>query len=138
MMYESLIPTLNFLNNFALTCSKSGGLLGFPTWYKYLDGTVISQQIKDGKSVQICQPMLRSIADIWLIVAAVIEMLLRVGTLISIGFIVWGGIQLITSQGEPGSVKSARETIQNAIIGLVITILATVFVGFIAGNFNAA
>lgn len=138
MMHESLLSAVSFLNHFALTCSKSGGLLGFPTWYKYLEGTVIKQQITDSQSIDICQPALRSISDIWLVAAAVIEMLLRVGTLISIGFIVWGGIQLITSQGEPGSVKSARETIQNAIIGLVITILATVFVGFIAGSFNAS
>lgn len=135
-MIHELTNYVAYFKNLALTCGDSG-FLGFPTWYKYLSGSVIDQQITGSDSVKICQPALRNINDIWLVVAAVLEMLLRVGALASIGFIIWGGIQLMTSQGDSNGVKAARETIQNAVIGLIITILAAVLVNFVAGRFNA-
>lgn len=122
------------IKTLALTCGNSS-FLGFPTWYKYLDGTTISQKVNETQTVQICQPMLRGINDVWLVVAAIVEILLRVGALVSIGFIIWGGIRLVVSQGDPGGVKAGRESIQNAVIGLVITVSATALVNFVAGKF---
>lgn len=133
-MLNVLVQIVQPVKTFALTCSESS-FLGFPTWYKYLSGQYVDQNIKGGKTTQICQPLLRGINDVWLVVAAIIEILLRVGALISIGFIIWGGIRLIVSQGDPGGVKAGRETIQNAVIGLVITVLATTLVNFVAGRF---
>ncbi len=133
-MAESLLLLIQPVKQLAISCGNAG-LLGFPTWYKYLDGTIITQQVKDGATVEVCQPMLRGINDVWLVVAAIIELLLRIGTIITIGFIIWGGIRLIVSQGDPGNVKAGRETIQNAVIGLVIMLVATGMVHFVAGRF---
>lgn len=108
----------------ASSCTKDSGLLGFPTWYKYLNPV--------GKD---CDPQIRSLTDFWLIAAALLEILLRIGILMSVGFIIWAGFRLLTSQGEPGTIKESRDTILNAIIGLVITIIASVAVNFIAGRF---
>lgn len=111
---------------FAATCD-GGNFLGLPKWYKYLDG--------EGTGVD-CTPTISGINDIWLIVMAVIEILLRIVVLVAIGYVVYGGIRFITSRGNPDKINSARNTLQDALIGLIIAVAATAGVSFIAGRFS--
>ena len=128
-----LSPIMLFIgSSSAAPCQPSGAFLGLPTWYKYLEG----QQVEDDATgASNCQPMLQGANDIWKVVAAVLEMLLRIATLIAIGFVVYGGITYIISQGAPDKTKEALKTIINALVGLVISIIAAAVVGFIAGRF---
>ena len=103
-----------------------GNFLFFPTWYHYLNS------IPDANGL--CTPQITSLSDIWLIVAAVIEILLRLAALVAVGFIIFGGFEYITSQAEPANVEKARKTIINALVGLTIAILAAAVVTFIAGS----
>lgn len=105
--------------HFAAACSKSN-FLAFPSWYEYLSCT-------SGGT-----PQLTNIADIWKIVAAVIEILLRVAALVAVGIIIYAGIQYTTSQGNPEQTNKALSTIINASIGLAICVLAAAIVTFIA------
>ncbi|MBI1857051.1 hypothetical protein HY003_01385 [Candidatus Saccharibacteria bacterium] len=114
------------LIRFAASCD-GGGFFGLPKWYKYLDGVPQSSG---------CVPKISGISDVWLIVAAIIEILLRIAALVAIGFVVWGGIQFISSQGEPDKTSKARNIIINALVGLVITIGASTVVSFVAGSIN--
>lgn len=50
---------------------------------------------------------------------------------LSVVFIFFGGISFILSGGQEDKIKQAVSTIRYAIIGLVITLLAVVIVGFI-------
>jgi hypothetical protein len=109
------------------TPCPNNSFLGFPTWYKYLEGSY-------DDSSKLCAPHLSGLSDIWLIVAAVIEILLRVAVLVAVVGIIYGGFSYITSQGEPDKTSKARMTIINAAGGMVIAILATVIVSFIAGS----
>ncbi len=112
--------------------SEDNDFLGFPKWYKYLG----QQEVKDEVSgATICNAKLNGIQDIWLVVAAVIELLLRVSAMIAIGFIIFGGVSYVISQGAPDKTKKAQSTIMNAVIGLVISIVATASVSFFAGRF---
>jgi len=77
------------------------------------------------------------ISVIWLIVLAVLDDLLRIAGLLSVGFVIYGGIRLITSQGSPEGIKSARGTIINALIGLAIAVVAATTVSFIASTLVA-
>lgn len=52
---------------------------------------------------------------------------------IAIFFIIKGGINYMTSMGTPDKMASARKTIMNAIIGLVIALLSAVIVNYIMG-----
>jgi hypothetical protein len=110
----------------------SGSFLGFPKWYKYIQGT-ISQSPVTG--LPQCQPIINGLNDIWKIVAAVVEMLLRVAALLAIGFVVYGGVTYTISQGQPDKTKQALQTIISAIVGLAISVVATAFVTFVAGRF---
>lgn len=105
---------------------KENIFFGFPRWYKYLHGI----QETSG-----CTPKITSLGDVWLILAAVIEMLLRVAALAAIVFVVIGGVKYITSQGQPDQTAQAKNTIINALIGLVISVGAAAIVSFIAGRF---
>ncbi len=121
-------------------CDKSRSFLEFPTWYKYLD-------VKhDGKSCNVELPTYKATnskgeiventdwrAAIGSILLAVFEIILRIGLIVAIGFVIFGGIQYILSQGEPERTKESRSTIINALIGLVIAIFATAIVNLVAG-----
>lgn len=106
---------------FADACS-GGSLLAFPTWHAYL--------VKNSD----CVPRITGIGDVWLIAAAILDILLRLAAIAAIIFIVYGGFEFITSQGEPEKISRARGTVINAVVGLVISIAATAVVTFIAGR----
>jgi bacteriorhodopsin len=55
--------------------------------------------------------------------------------LISVFFIIYGGLRYITSGGETGAVKSAKNTILYAILGLVIVLIAQFIVQFVLNRF---
>lgn len=108
-------------------CSGTGSsFFGFPTWYRYL-----KPQFSNGE----CVLDVNIPDDIGRIGLAVVEIMLRAGGLIAIGFAIYGGFKYIISQGEPDKTKSARHTIQNAIIGILITTIATGVVAFIGREF---
>ena len=113
-------------SHFAAACS-GGGFLGFPTWYKYLPGS-------SDPTTHLCSPQITGLNDVWLIVAAVIEIMLRVAAIVAVVFVIYGGFGYMTSQGEPDKTTKARWTIINALAGLAISVLAAVVVGFIAGS----
>ena len=106
----------------AAGCDK--GFFGFPTWYKYLEGA------------DACEPKLVNINDIWLIALAVVEILLRIAILAAIAYILIGGFKYITSRANPDKTSQAKNTVIDALIGLIIAVTATAIVSFIAGNFN--
>lgn len=123
-----MIP--NLLTLFAAkTAEECGGgkLLGIiPRWYEYLpfdDACNLNISFSDNPE------------SLWGIGFAIIEILLRVGGIVAFCFIIYGGFLFVTSQGEPEGIKKARTTVFNAIIGVVISILASTIVIFIAGKF---
>lgn len=63
----------------------------------------------------------------------VIDILIRVAALVALFFVLYGGIKYITSQGSPEGTKAAKDTLQNALLGLIIAITAAALVAFI-GN----
>jgi hypothetical protein len=147
----SVLVGLGSSKALAESCQPKQDILGLPTWYKFLDGRV-EHDVSD-PTIERCVPLLSCEAGdgehleaqenckadsnvdaskIWLIGLAIIEIMLRLGGIMAIGFIIYGGYKYILSQGEPDKTKGARQTIVNAFIGLIITILASVSVNFLA------
>lgn len=51
-------------------------------------------------------------------------------------YLIYGGIMLMTSSGDPKKVAGAQETIKNAIVGMIVVILSywiVQVVGFVLG-----
>lgn len=106
-------------------CDVDGGwFFGFPKWYKYLQGVADPQ----GN----CAPSISGISDTWLIVAAAIEILLRVAAILAVAFIVYAGVLYATSQGSPDKTGQAKNALINAVVGLAIAVTAAAIVSFIA------
>jgi len=105
---------------FAAACKA--GFLGFPHWYDYL------------KLDSNCQIVNFSFpGDLLLVALAIIDILLRVAGLVAVFYVIFGGIQYATSQGNPDAAAKAQSTLINALVGLAIAMIAIGFVSFI-GN----
>lgn len=48
--------------------------------------------------------------------------------------IIIGGIRYVTSNGDASGVKSAKDTVLYAVIGLIVVIMAAAITSFIIGN----
>ncbi|MFV0484980.1 MAG: Mbov_0395 family pilin-like conjugal transfer protein [Candidatus Saccharimonadales bacterium] len=51
----------------------------------------------------------------------------------AVGVVIFGGFRFSLSQGDPGKVKRAKDTIMYAIIGLIIVLSAFAITNFILG-----
>lgn len=114
------------LMQFAIAGCDKQGITLLPAWYKYIERS----QDSTGR----CDLNFAFPDDIGLILLAVVEILLRIGALVAVAYVIYGGFMYMTSQGEPDKAKNAQQTITNAIIGLVIAIIATGVVAFIGGQ----
>ena len=115
-------------------CDTTNSVFGFPTWYKHIPG----EETVAGK----CTPILETdnLADtdalpslILPIGIAVLEIMATIGAMVAFVMVLWGSFNFMTALGEPEKAASARRTVQNAGIGLVILLLSSQIVSFV-GN----
>lgn len=112
----------NLIQHFGASCSPS--FFGLKTWHHYLEKDA-SCNIKNfnvlpssGKS------------DFLLIALAIVDDLLRIAGLVAIGFVIYGAILYMISQGQPEQTKRAFGTIINALVGLALCIMSVALVAF--------
>lgn len=100
---------------------------GFPKWWKYID-----KGEKDGLGN--CAPKVNfsdGLGEVWAIAFAVIDMMLYAAGVLAVIFIIVGGIAYMTADGSPEKAAAARKRLLNALLGLVIVLMASVVVSFI-------
>ncbi len=68
-------------------------------------------------------------------VKTVINILLYVLGIIAVIMIIIGGIRYTTSNGDSGSLKTAKDTILYSVVGLVVAIMSYAIVNFVVGRF---
>lgn len=73
-------------------------------------------------------------SDFLPVALAIVDNLLRVAAMVAVVFVIVGGINFMTSQGESDKTKRARETVINALIGLAIAMVAAAVISFIGKN----
>lgn len=108
-------------------------LLGIPAWYSGLrvdpsGGNCDIKPIGDG-GISL---------NVFIVKVAlnVVRAGLVIAGYVAVFFIIKGGFSYMTAQGEPGNLTTAKQTITNAIIGLIIALLSSAIVGAIAGAIN--
>lgn len=126
-----------FLTHFAVTDGcKPPEFFGLRPWYYYLQTNkdctiksfnVLSSSGNNGSG---------GTSDFILIVLAIVDDLLRIAALVAIGFIIYGGIQYVISQGSPDQTGKAQSTIINALIGLVLAVVAVALVSFLGSQLS--
>jgi type IV secretion system pilin len=119
---------------FAAACDARPNFFSFPTWYKYLPKR--NPEVGIVNDQKICSPHISNINDFWLVGLAVVEILLRIGVIAAIIFVMLGGMKYVNSRGNADKTESAKKTIVDALIGLVIAVAATAVVSFIGTRFS--
>ena len=67
-------------------------------------------------------------------IIGIINAVIAVLGIVAVGVIIIGGISYMTSSGDAGKVKKAKDTILYGVIGLVICVLAFAIVNFVIKN----
>lgn len=126
----------NITNNAAIAnCSSSrpSMFLGLKTWYAYLPAGSFDSKCNISKDLAIL-PSGKDNGVLPNIIVAIADDLLRITALVAVAFVITGGVQYITSQGEPARVKQAMSTLLNALIGLAIALAASAIVSFLGSQ----
>jgi len=66
----------------------------------------------------------------------IIELLLFIAVFLAFGYIIFGGVKWIISQGDPKNLESARNTIIFAAIGLGVAAASVLIINVLAFFFN--
>ena len=66
-------------------------------------------------------------------VIGILNVIIGLLGIVAVIAIVFGGVQYMTSSGDAGKVKKAKDTILYAVIGLIVCILAFAIVNFAIG-----
>ena len=123
-----VVMSLAFLTNLVFSAPTFAACqqdtLGIPHWYRGL---------VDQQSCEISKGPAEKENFVNIIVLNVSEMLFRAVVLISFGTILYAGFRYITSAGSAQGVESAKKTLQNSVIGLIIALVATMVVNLIFG-----
>ncbi len=102
-------------------------LLTFPAWYRGLvDGSCEILPVGNAKGAMRVD---KFIAKVALNVVEIILQLVAYGTVV---FLIKGGFDYMLSQGDANSMTGAKNTILNAVVGLVISLMAVAIVRIIA------
>jgi len=70
------------------------------------------------------------------LVGTAVTLLFVIAIVISLGFLIYGGIRWIMSGGDKSAVETARNTIVAAIVGLVIVFLSYFILNLVLGFFG--
>lgn len=127
-MTLTVVPTSYAAGN---NCTSS--FLTFPAWYKGLlrsDCTMKSpSQLGGDEETKLSR-------YIWRIVLNVLEIALQVVGYAAVAYLIYGGYKYLVSTGSPDKITAARKTIQNALIGLILSFMSVAIVATIAGRIN--
>jgi hypothetical protein len=105
-----------------------------PPWYEYLDSTYNAKSGQCDIGIGQSSTTDLSTGKYWLIGLAIIDILVRVAGFVAVIFVIYGGVRYITSSGEPENTKAARETIINALIGVIIALIAVPVVSYVGNS----
>lgn len=120
------------LNNFSVSNGcVAPEFFGLKPWYQYLETDAQCNIINFNPLPADGQP-----SDFLLIALVLVDDLLRIAGFVAIGFIIYGGILYVTSQGAPDQTGKAQNTILNALIGLVLAVIAVAAVSFIGNRIS--
>ena len=115
-------PGISFADD---ACSNKGKILTLKPWYSGLTN--------DDCSLKNPGTDTNSQANyIWKIVLNIVDDLLQLIGYTTVGYIMYGGFLMMTSNGAPDKAAHGRKTIMSAAIGLVIALASVALVNFIS------
>ena len=110
-------------------CSER--LLTFPAWYAGLLDGKCSLKKPANSQTGLAQYVTRIILN-------VTDTLLQVVGYVSAGYVIYGGFKYFFSAGSPDGMQKAKNTVQNALVGLVISIFSIAIVNLVINALGGA
>lgn len=117
-------PNTSFADD---ACSNKGKILTLRPWYSGLtnnDCSLKSPGVDTNSQANY----------IWKIALNIVDDLLQLIGYTTIGYIMYGGFLMMTSNGAPDKAARGRKTIISAAIGLVIALASVALVNFISSK----
>ena len=131
-LFSVLTPQIaNAVDPAPVTGGNGGSGKGINVFSNCSNGSGVNNTTSGG---QICGASQQD--DFSKLMQNVINLLLLVLGMIAVIAIIIGGVRYTTSNGDPGQIKSAKDTILYAVIGLVVAIMAYAIVGFVIAAFK--
>ena len=96
---------------------------GYETWTEPGTGREIKNQPKTPCKFE----------DLFELAYIIVNYLIGMAGLVAMFFIVWGGVQMLLSGGNSKIYDDAKATIFNALLGLVLTLMSYLIIGYVAG-----
>ncbi len=103
-------------------------IFGIPAWYRGLVGPNCEVKSVGKGGVPLGTFITTLILNIG-------DMVMHVVAVASVLFIIFGGIKYTIAQGEEARLASAKKTVTNAIIGLIISLLSIAIINGVFGLF---
>ena len=128
------VAVMNSLVAEAKDCNQSSYVFGLPTWYRGLTTGANCEMKKISEKGEAGSVTIQTF--IWQVVGNIFDMIFRLAGVIAVGFIVWAGFQYMLALGNSGQLANAKTTLINAIIGLIITLLASGIINLAMGIFK--
>lgn len=117
-------PNTSFADD---ACSNKGKILTLKPWYSGLTNNDCSLKSPGADT--------NSQANyIWKIALNIVDDLLQLIGYVTVGYIMYGGFLMMTSNGAPDKAAHGRKTIMSAAIGLVIALASVALVNFISSK----
>ena len=117
-------PNTSFADD---ACSNKGKILTLKPWYSGLTNNDCSLKTPGADT--------NSQANyIWKIALNIVDDLLQLIGYTTVGYIMYGGFLMMTSNGAPDKAARGRKTIMSAAIGLVIALASVALVNFISSK----
>jgi len=117
-------PNTSFADD---ACSNKGKILTLKPWYSGLTNNDCSLKTPG-------QDTNSQANYIWKIALNIVDDLLQLIGYTTIGYIMYGGFLMMTSNGAPDKAARGRKTIMSAAIGLVIALASVALVNFISSK----
>lgn len=100
--------------------------LGFRPWYKGLATRDDNNKCVIGKPATSNSGTTNWAPFVWVVVMNIIYDVSLVAGITATGFIIYGGLSYVMSEGDPNKAAKGKNIIQGAVIGLILTIFASV------------
>jgi len=125
---------LNLVQHFAgppAGCAHD--FFGLPTWFAYLPRSDFAVSTVNKKTVCYISNF-NFPGDLAYIALVAVDIALAIAGMAAVFYVIYGGIQYVISQGEPEKTRGAKNTITNALVGLVIASVAISVVSFLGAR----
>lgn len=115
----------------AICTGGAANFFGFQPWYSCLPKSCPDtvKPTTDGK------PKICKLTDIYLVIFPIVDWILKAAVFISAGMMFFMLFKIATSRGNASQYSTAISGIRDAVVGLVISVLAVAILTFVVGAF---